>query len=295
MKDIHREKEKVVVTVSVTGSFGDRTTPGLPITPEEIANSALESCDAGAAIAHIHVRDVETGKPSMDFKLYEEVVNRIRERSDMIVNLSTGAGARFIPTDQDPVSLAPGSTLCSPSKRIEHVLRLKPEICSLDVGTINFGPHVFVNSLPHVEWMAERIRDTSIKPEMEVFDTGHVEIANHLLRTGRVRRPPLFQLCMGVSWGISATPYHLMIMRQALPTDAIWAGFGIGATSLAMLAQSVLLNGNVRIGMEDTLYLEKGILASSNRELVEKAVAVIRILGKEPATPDEARDLLGLR
>jgi uncharacterized protein (DUF849 family) len=295
MKDIHREKEKVVVTVSVTGSFGDRTTPGLPITPEEIANSALESCDAGAAIAHIHVRDVETGKPSMDFKLYEEVVNRIRERSDMILNISTGAGARFTPTDQDPVSLAPGSTLSSPSKRIEHVLRLTPELCSLDVGTINFGPHVFVNSLPHVEWMAECIRDVGVKPELEVFDTGHVEIANHLLRTERVKRPPLFQLCMGVSWGIPATPNHLMIMRQALPSDAIWAGFGIGATSFAMLAQSVLLNGNVRIGMEDTLYLEKGVRASSNRELVEKAVAIIRILGKEPATPDEARDMLGLR
>lgn len=293
--DSRREKDKVVVTVSVTGSFGDRTTPGLPITPEEIANSALEAFDAGAAVAHIHVRDVQTGQPSMDFKLYEEVVHRIRERSDMILNLSTGAGARFIPNDQDPVGLAPGSTLCSPAKRIEHVLQLEPEICSLDVGTINFGSHVFVNSLPHVEWMAECIRDAGVKPEMEVFDTGHVEIAEHLLKTGRVRRPPLFQLCMGVKWGIPATPGHLMIMRQALPPDAIWAGFGIGANSFAMLAQSVLLGGNVRIGMEDTLYLEKGVLASTNKELVEKAVTIIRTLGKEPATPDEAREILGLR
>jgi uncharacterized protein (DUF849 family) len=231
----------------------------------------------------------------MDFKLYEEVVNRIQERSDMILNLSTGAGARFIPTDQDPVSPAPGSTLCSPSKRIEHVLRLKPEICSLDVGTINFGSHVFVNSLPHVEWMAEQIQEIGIKPELEVFELGHIEIANHLLKTGRVGHPPLFQICMGIPWGIGATPANLFIMRNALPPDAVWAGFGVSAAAFPIVAQSVLLGGNVRVGMEDTLHLERGRPVSKNRELVEKAVAIIRILGKEPATPDEARDLMGLR
>lgn len=287
--------EKVIVTVSITGSFGDRSVPGLPITPKEIAVSALQAHEAGAAVAHIHVRDVETGKPSMELKLYEEVVQRIRERSDMILNLSTGAGARFIPTDRDPIGMAPGSTLCTPQKRIEHVIRLKPEICSLDVGSMNFGPHVFVNYLPHVEWMAEHIQEGDVKPELEVFDLGHVEIANHLLRTGRVRRPPLFQLCMGVDWGIPATSYHMVMMRQALPADAIWAGFGIGETAFLMLAQSVLLGGNVRIGMEDTWYLEKGRRASGNKELVEKAVAIVRVLGKEPATSEEARDLLRLR
>jgi len=287
--------ERIVVTVSVTGSFGDRSTPGFPITPKEIAESALEASKAGAAVAHIHVRDVETGKPSMELKLYEEVVQHIRKRSDMIINLSTGAGARFIPTDRDPIGFASGSTLCAPQKRIEHVMRLKPEICSLDVGSMNFGAHVFVNSLPHVEWMAEHIRDAGVKPEIEVFDLGQIEIANHLLKTGRVMRPPLFQLCMGVRWGIPATPQNMLIMRQALPLDAIWAGFGIGATAFPMLAQSILLGGNVRIGMEDTLHLEEGRQVSSNRELVEKAVTIIRILGKEPATPEEARDLLKLR
>ena len=142
--------EKLIITVSVTGSFGDRSTHGLPITPREIAESALEAYKAGAAIAHIHVRDVETGKPSTEVKLYEEVVQRIRESSDMIINLSTGAGARFIPSDQDPIGIAPGSTLSSPQKRIEHIMRLKPELCSLDVGSMNFGPHVFVNTLSHV-------------------------------------------------------------------------------------------------------------------------------------------------
>ena len=287
--------EKVVVTVSITGSFGDRSVPGLPITPKEIAESALQAHEAGAAVAHIHVRDVETGKPSMELELYEEVVQRIRERSNVILNLSTGAGARFIPTDKDPISMAPGSTLCTPKKRVEHVIRLKPEICSLDVGSMNFGPHVFVNYLPHVEWMADHIEEAGVKPELEVFDLGHVEIANHLLRTGRVRRPPLFQLCMGVNWGIPATSHHMVMMKQALPPDAIWAGFGIGETAFQMLAQSVLLGGNVRIGMEDTLYLEKGRHAKGNKELVEKAVAIVRVLGKEPATPEEARDLLKLR
>ncbi len=287
--------EKVVVTVSVTGSFGDRSVPRLPITPEEIAESALEAQEAGAAIAHLHVRDVKTGKPSMEFKLYEEVVQRIRDRSDMILNLSTGAGARFIPTDADPVGMAPGSTLSTPKKRIEHVVRLKPEICSLDVASMNFGTHVFVNYLPHVEWMAEHIQEAGVRPELEVFDIGHIEIANHLLRTGRVTRPPLFQLCMGVNWGIPATSHHMVMMKQALPPDAIWAGFGVGETAFNMLAQSVLLGGNVRIGMEDTWYLEKGRRANGNKELVEKAGHIIRILGKEPATPEEARELLRLR
>ena len=287
---------KRVVTVSVTGSIGDRTgNPAIPVTPEEIAESALEAYDAGASVAHIHVRDVETGKPSMEFKLYEEVVQRIRDRSNMIINLTTGPGARFIPDDRDPMGLAPESTLCIPEKRIEHVLRLKPEICSLDVGSMNFGPYVFVNYLSHVEWMSEQIRDAGVKPELEVFDLGHVEIARHLLDTGRVDRPPLFQLCMGIHWGIPATSQNMIIMKNALPDDAIWAGFGIGAGSFDMVAQSVLLGGNVRIGFEDTLYVERGKLASGNRQLVEKAVAVMRDLGREPASADEARGLLQLR
>lgn len=288
-------EEKVVVTVSVTGSFGDTTgNPALPLTPKQIAESALEAYEAGASVAHIHVRDVKTAKPAMEFSLYEEVVQRIRDRSDLILNLTTGAGARFIPSDQDPIGVGPGSTLCGPEKRIEHVLRLKPEICSLDVGSMNFGPHVFVNYLPHVEWMAEQIKNAGVKPELEVFDMGHMEIANHLLKTERVVRPPLYQLCMGTRWGMQATPANMVTMKNALPPDAIWAGFGIGATSFHMLAQSVLLGGNVRIGFEDTIYVEKGKLAGSNKELVEKAVAIIRILGKEPSTVAETRELLKL-
>ena len=287
--------EKVVVTVSVTGAFGDATNPVIPVTPRQIAESAVEACEAGAAVAHVHVRDVTTGAPSMDFRLYEETVQRIRDRSDMIINLSTGPGARFIPDNREPVGLAPGSTLCVPERRIEHVLKLRPEVCSLDVGSLNFGFHVFVNILSHVEWMAEQIRNIGVKAELEVFDLGHVDIAKHLLETGKVKRPPLFQLCMGVPWGIPATPGNMVTMVQQLPPDAIWSAFGTRAAALPMVAQAVLLGGNVRIGVEDTLHLAKGRPTSGNRELVQKAVAIIQALGKEPATPEEARSLLQIR
>ena len=255
----------------------------------------MEAYELGAAATHIHVREVKTGAPSMEFHLYEETVQRIRDRSNMIMNLSTGAGARFVPDDREPMGLGPGSTLCVPEKRIEHVLRLKPEICSLDVGSLNFGSHVFVNTLSHVEWMAEQMGAIGVKPELEVFDLGHIEIAEHLLKTGRVKRPPLFQLCMGIRWGIPATSANMMAMVERLPADSIWTGFGIGASAFSMLAQSILLGGNVRIGLEDTLYVAKGKRASSNKELVQKALEIIKALDRELATPDEARTMLHLR
>jgi uncharacterized protein (DUF849 family) len=283
---------KVIVTVAVTGSFGDRNTPFLPITPKEIAESALDAHEVGASVAHIHVRNLKTGGPSMDFELYREVVERIRDRSEMIINLSTGAGARFLPDDRDPMGLGSGSTLCVPQKRVEHVLGLKPELCSLDVGSLNFGPHVFVNTLSHVETMAALIQGAGVKAELEVFDMGHIEIAKHLLETGKVLCPPLFQFCMAVRWGIPATAKNMIMMKEALPPDALWAAFGIGPHSFPMAAQSVLLGGHIRVGMEDNLYLRKGERASSNRELVEKAVGIIRALEGEPARVEEARELL---
>ena len=289
------DSDKVILTVSVTGSFGDATNPVLPITPNQIAESALEAYHVGAAATHIHVRDVKTGAASMEFHLYEETVQRIRDHSDMIINLSTGAGARFVPDDREPMGLGPGSTLCVPEKRIEHVLRLKPEICSLDVGSLNFSSHVFVNTLSHVEWMAEQIGAMGVKPELEVFDVGHIEIAGHLLKTGKVKRPPLFQLCMGIRWGIPATSANMVAMVERLPADSIWTGFGIAASAFPMLAQSILLGGNVRIGLEDTLFVAKGKRASSNKELVQRGSEIIKTLDKELATPDEARALLHLQ
>ncbi len=286
--------DKLVITCPVSGAMGDRNTPYVPITPQEIAESAIGAWRAGAAVAHIHVREPESGAQSMKFEHYQEVYQRIRDNSDMIINLTTGPGARFVPDGKDPMGLAPESTICLPEKRIEHVLKLKPEICSLDVGSMDFGPHVFVNYKKYTETMAAQIRDAGVKPELEVFDLGHCWVAQDLVAQGLVAPDPLYQVCMGVPWGAPATTENLIAMRRALPDDAIWAGFGIASACYPMMTQSILLGGNVRVGMEDNLYLEKGRRAKSNAELVEKAVAIMRLLGKEPATPAEARELLNL-
>jgi len=286
---------KVVVTVAVTGSIGSRSgNPHLPITPEEIAKSALDAYSAGASVAHIHVRDPVTGEPSMAFELYQEIFERIRAASDMVVNLTTGAGARIIPDDSNPVGLDPGTTWSSPERRTEHIVKLKPELCSLDIGSMNFGPRLFANIMPHVEEMARRIKDAGVKPELEVFDMGHIAIGSRLLEKGLVDGPPIFQLCLGIQWGIPATTKNMLTMREALPPDAIWAGFGVGPTSFPMVAQSVLLGGNVRVGFEDTFYLSRGNPAKSNAQLVEKAVNILRALDREPASPQEAREILAL-
>lgn len=286
---------KVVVTVAVTGSIGGRSRhPSLPVTPEGIANSAVEACSAGASVAHIHVRDPVTGEPSMTFELYQEVFERIRGASDMVVNLTTGAGARIIPDDSNPVGLDSGTTWSSPEMRTEHVIKLKPELCSLDIGSMNFGPRLFANVVPHVEDMARQIKEAGVRPELEVFDMGHIAIGHHLLEKGLVDSPPIFQLCLGIQWGIPASPKNMMMMREALPPGAIWAGFGVGPASFPMVAQSALLGGNVRVGFEDNFYLNRGSRAKSNAQLVEKAVDILRALDKEPASPQEAREMLGL-
>ncbi len=288
-------QQKVVITVAVTGSIGDKSKhPALPVTPEEIAESALEANLAGAAVAHIHVRDPETAEPSMAFELYEEVVRRIRDRSDMLINLTTGAGARIVPGDTDPIALGPGTTWATPEKRTEHIIDLKPDLCSLDVGSMNFGQRIFANPVPHIEQMAELIRAVGVKPELEVFELGHIEIAKELLKKGLVDSPPIFQLCLGIQWGISSSPKNALLMKEALPLGAVWGAFAIGRNSFPMAAQSILMGGNVRVGFEDNLYLTRGIPAKNNAALVEKALSILKALDKEPASAEEAREILGL-
>jgi uncharacterized protein (DUF849 family) len=288
-------EEKVVITVAITGGVGDKSKHlELPVTPKEIAESALEAFSAGASVAHIHVRDPKTAEPSMGLELYEEVVERIRAKSEMLINLTTGAGARIIPDSGEPLGIGPGSTWSSPQKRVQHVVKLKPEICSLDVGSMNFGPRVFANIVPHVEEMAREIQKVGVKPELEVFDLGHIRIAKDLVRKGLVDCPPLFQLCLGIPWGIPASSKNMLFMKDALPHDALWGGFGIGAASFPMAAQSALLGGNVRVGFEDNFYLRRGVPAKSNAQLVEKVVGMMRALEKEPTTVGEARTKLAL-
>jgi uncharacterized protein (DUF849 family) len=231
----------------------------------------------------------------MDPALYREVVERIRgSAADVLINLTTGAGARYVPGDLDPAAGGEGTTLSPPEIRAQHIAELRPDICSLDLGSMNFGNFVFVNTPGHLSVMAETVRAAGVKPELEVFDSGHIRLANHMIENGQIDTPALFQICLGVPWGAEASPRSMMHMLDQLPADAQWAGFGIGATEFPMVAQAVLLGGNVRVGLEDNLYMERGVLAPSNAALVEKAVKIVNGLGAEVATAAEARTILGL-
>jgi uncharacterized protein (DUF849 family) len=287
---------KTILCCAITGSSDTvRLNPAVPVTPEQIARSAVEAVDAGAAIVHIHVRDPDTGKASMDLALYEETVSRIRNSGrDVIINLTTGAGGRFNPGLEDPRQGAIGSTLSSPAKRTAHVLKLRPEICSLDMGSLNMGDFVFINTPPHLTEMAAAVQEIGVRPELEVFEAGHIRLARSMLDRGVLKTPPLFQICLGVTWGQPATPDAMGYMQRLLPNDATWFAFGVGAGQFPMAALAPQLGGHVRVGLEDNLYLEKGVLAPSNAALVEKAAKIVRMIGSDIASTSEARTLLGL-
>jgi uncharacterized protein (DUF849 family) len=286
----------VILTCAVTG--GDDTGvkyPAVPVTPHQIANAAIDACKAGAAIAHIHVRHPETGKPSMDVALYREVVDRVRDSgSPVIINLTTGPGARFVPSDEEANKAQPGSNLRPPAERVAHILELKPEICSLDMGSLNFGKGALINVPEHVQTIAAAIRSAGVKPELEVFDSGHIALSLDMIRRGLIDPAPLFQMVLGVPWGAPATAEVLAAMKSLLPQGSPWAAFGVGRAQFPFVAQAFLLGGHVRVGLEDNLYLSKGVLAPDNASLVRKAAEVVDLLGSRLATPSEARELLGL-
>ncbi len=287
--------QEVIVTCAVTGSHQNfHRHPNFPITPEQIANACLEARAAGAAVVHIHVRDPKTGAASGDPALYREVVERIRDSgSDVLINLTTGEGGRFAPDESDPTRGGPGTTLRRPESRVRHVLELRPDICSLDVGTANFGEHVFMNTSGHLRVMAEAIKSAGVKPEMEVFELGHIRFAHRLIEEGLIESPPMFQICLGIAWAAPATPEVMTVMRNFLPEGAVWAAFGISRWEFPMVAQAVTLGGHVRVGLEDNLYLSKGEYAS-NGTLVEKAVRIIGEVGAEPVEPARAAEILNL-
>lgn len=290
------DKRPVIITCALTGGgdLGGKH-PAVPVTPEQIAQSGLEAAKAGAAIVHIHVRDPQTGKSSSKLELYREVVERIRAvDTDVVINLTTGAGARFIPSKDDPKVGAEGSTLATPEFRVRHIEALKPEICTLDITTMNFGEYVFVNTPGHLRVMAKAVNVVGVLPELECFDTGNVRLALRLIEEGVLKTPAMFQICLGVPWGAPATPEAMMFMRDMLPAGSFWTGFGIAGRQFPMVAQSVLLGGHVRVGLEDNLYLERNVFAPNNAALVEKAVRIVRTLDCEPATPAEARRILAL-
>lgn len=285
----------VILTCAVTGNITTRDDhPDLPATPEEIVRACLDAAKAGAAVVHIHVRDPITTRPSMDLALYSQVFQRVRAADpELVINLTTGPGGRFMPSGNDPKVAAPGTTLTTPTRRVEHIVSLKPDLCSLDFNTMNSGASVVINTPTNVREMARQIVGAGVKPEIEVFDTGDIHLANDLIRDGLIPRPPLFQIVLGVKYGASSSPDTMGYMRGLLPPDALWSAFGIGRFEYPMLAQSYLLGGHVRVGMEDNVYLEKGVLAPDNAALVAKAVRIIRDLGGTIATKREARSLLG--
>jgi uncharacterized protein (DUF849 family) len=287
---------KTFITCAITGNLTKpEQSPYLPITPEQIATSALEAAEAGAAVAHIHVRDPATGRPSMELDLYRDVVDRIRAKNrDLVINLTTGPGGRFVPSEHDPKIAAPGTTLMDPEKRVEHVELLRPDICTLDLNTMNSGGEVVINTPRNVRKMAARMRAARVLPEIELFDSGDCHLARDMFADGSLEGPGLFSLVLGVKYGFNASSETMLYARSLLPPGAIWSGFGIGRSEFPMVAQAYLYGGHVRVGMEDNLYMSKGVLAKSNAELVAHAAGILRMLGADIASAKDARAMLGL-
>jgi uncharacterized protein (DUF849 family) len=289
--------QDVIITCAVTGA-GDTTSRSnlVPITPRQIADAAIEAAKAGAAVAHIHVRDPETGQGSRDVGLFEETVQMVRDSGvDVIINLTAGMGGDWVPSEEDPSLPGPGTDMIGPEERLAHVIACKPDICSLDCGTMNFGGnYTYINTAPYLRTMAGIVQKLGVKPELEVFDLGQIRLARNLIDDGLINAPPMFQLCLGIPWGAGADTETMAAMKQALPNDALWAGFGISKMQMPMVAQAVLLGGNVRVGLEDNIYLDRGVLAS-NGMLVERAVEIIERLGARVLSAEEARKKIGLK
>jgi uncharacterized protein (DUF849 family) len=284
-----------ILTIAVTGNITTHEqNPALPVSPAEIAQASIDAAKEGASVTHIHVRHPD-GRPSMEVAHYKEVVDRIRDSGcDILINLTTGPGGRFIPSRDDPKTAAPGTSLLPPERRVEHIIALKHDICSLDLNTMWSGSSVVINAPWSVEAMAQLIVGAGVKPELEVFDSGDIHLANKLLASGILPQPPLFQIVTGIQFGFSPSAETLAYAKSLLPAGASWAAFGIGRMAYPMLAQAWLQGGHIRIGMEDAVMISRGKLTSGNAELVRKAARMIDDLGGSLATPQEARKILAL-
>ena len=295
-------RKKVILSAALTG--GHDVSPrypaalNYPITPAQIAADAIAVAKRGAAIVHIHARDPQTGKQTRSIPIYQEICDRIRDSGvDVIINLTCGHAAYFLPDPADESRAAPGSDVGSVDERVAHIESCRPEMCTLDVSTGNQVEggvdYVYLNTPRTLRAMAERFRAAGVKPELEVFQAGDVLLARHLYEQGVLAGPPLFQFVLGVKWGAPATPQSMIYMRDLLPPEAVWAGFGIAALQMPMVAQAALLGGNVRVGLEDNIYLRQGRFAT-NAQLVRRAALILNTMGIELATPAEARVILGL-
>ena len=290
----------VFITCAVTGA-GDttRASDRVPVSPREIADAAIEAVSAGAAVVHIHVRDVATGRGSRDTALYREVVERVRSSDvDAVINLTAGMGGDLVlgsddaplPVDED------GTDMAGAAERLAHVEELRPEICTLDCGSMNFaagGDYVMVNTPGMLRAMARRLQAFGVRPELEVFDTGHLVMVKHLMAEGLIDDPPLIQLCMGIPYGAPNDPTTLLALVHQLPPGAVFSAFSIGRMQLPYVALAALAGGNVRVGLEDNIYLSRGVLAT-NAQLVERAVTILEAMNARVLGPAEVRDKLGL-
>ena len=289
------------ITCAVTGS-GETTgkSDKVPVTPEQIAESAIEAAKAGAAVVHIHVRDPRTGRGSRDTDLYAEVVDRIRSSdTDVVINLTAGMGGDLVlGGDEDVLPLNPdGTDMAGATERLDHVTRLLPEICTLDCGTMNFasgGDYIMTNTPSVLRKMARIVQQLGVRPELEVFDTGHLVMVKDLIKEGLLDDPVMIQLCMGIAYGAPDDPNTFMALVNQLPAGCTFSAFSISRMQLPFVAQSVLAGGNVRVGLEDNLYLSKGELATNGR-LVERAVSILENMNVSVMGPDEVRAKLQLQ
>ena len=289
---------KVMLTCALTGA-GDTVgrSEHVPVTPEQIAESGIAAARAGATIVHVHVRDPGTGKGSREVAFYREAVERIRASDiDVIVNTTAGMGGDLVLDPLRPTTFVDGTDLVGGVERLAHVEELLPEICTLDCGSLNFGEGslVYVSTPDMLRDGAKRIQELGVRAEMEIFDTGHLWFARRLCEEGLIDDPPMFQLCMDIPYGAPADPALLATMVDQLPDNAVWASFALGRMQMPWVAQSVLLGGHCRVGLEDNLYLRRGVKAT-NAQLVEQARTIIEAMGASVATPDEGREILALR
>ena len=285
----------VILTCAVTGGSDTKDKhPGLPSSPAEIAAAAVEAAKAGAAVAHIHVREPETGAPSRDLALYQETAKLIRQSDvDVVLNITTGMGGDLVPSEDNPAVGGPGTDMISAAERVAHIEKIKPEICSLDCGSFNYAATAYVATMDMLRESAERIRLAGVKPELEVFELGHIWQAKQLMAENIVEKDAFFQLCMGIPYGAEGTTANMVAMHQALLLGVIWGAFGIGRQEMPMVAQSVIMGGNARVGLEDNLYLEKGVLAD-NADLVNRAREIVERLGARLLNAEQAREKLNL-
>ena len=294
--DMNRE---VFITCPVTGSGGTQDkSPHVPRSPKEIADSAIEAAKAGAAIVHCHVRDPESGKASRRVDLYREVTERIRESdTDVVINLTAGMGGDLVTGPPDaPLPLSEdGTDMATAEERVEHVAECLPEICTLDCGTMNFAEadYVMTNTPGMLRAMGQMMTDLDVRVEIEAFDTGHLWFAKQLAEEGIIKSPVLVQLCMGIPWGAPDDLHTFMAMVANVPQDWHFSAFSLGRNEMPYVAAAVLAGGNVRVGLEDNLYLDKGVLAT-NAQLVERAVTIVENMGARVMTPEAVREKLQL-